>query len=80
MAYLLLVGTGGWTQRWEIAAGHEEVVSAELEQIGTDSTTRLPLLDPETNTEIAFVVAWKAVAVGIIMPSLSHGPASGQYA
>ena len=80
MAYLVLVGTGGWTQRWEIAPGREEVVSAELQQIGTDGTTRLPLLDPETNTEITFVVAWNAVAVAIIMPSLTHGPASGQYA
>jgi len=80
MAYLVLVGTGGWSQRWEIAAGREEAVSAELQQIGSSGTTRLPLLDPETNTEVTFVVAWSAVAVGIIVPSLAHDQSRGQYA
>lgn len=80
MAYLVLVGTGGWTQRWEIAAGREEAVGAELEKIGSSETTRLPLLDPDTNTEITFVVTWSAVAVGIIMPSLTHDQSHGQYA
>jgi hypothetical protein len=80
MAYLMLVGTGGWVQRWEIAPGREEAVSAELSQVGTSGTTRLPLLDPETDTEVTFVVAWSAVAVGIIIPSLAHGESPGQYA
>lgn len=80
MAYLMLVGTGGWTQRWEIAPGREEAVRAELQQIGTGGTTRLPLLDPETNTEVTFVVAWSAVAVGIITPSVAHAESPGQYA
>ena len=80
MAYLMLVGTGGWTQRWEIAPGHEEAVRAELQQIGTNGTTHLPLLDPGTNTEVTLVVAWSAVAVGIITPSLAHGESPGQYA
>ncbi len=80
MAYLVLVGAGGWTQRWEIASGQEEAVGTELQQIGTNKTTRLPLLDPETNAEITFVVAWNAVAVGIITPSPAHGEQRGQYA
>lgn len=80
MAYLMLVGTGGWTQRWEIAAGQEDAISEELQKIGTSGATRLPLLDPETNNEVIFVVAWSAVAVGIIVPSLAHGESPGQYA
>jgi len=80
MAYLVLVGTGGWTQKWEITAGREEVVSNELQHIGTTGTGRLPLLDPETNIEITFVVAWSAVAAGIITPSLAHEQSRGQYA
>ena len=80
MAYLVLVGNGGWSQRWEIAAGREDAVGAELQKVGTVETTRLPLIDPETNAGITFVVAWSAVAVGIIMPSPAHDHASGQYA
>jgi hypothetical protein len=80
MAYLMLVGTGGWVQRWEIASGREEAVSAELQHVGTSATTRLPLLDPETDAEVTFVVAWSAVAVGIIIPSLAHAESPGQYA
>ena len=80
MAYLVLVGSGGWSQRWDIAAGREGAVDAELQKVGTVETTRLPLIDPETNAEITFVVAWSAVAVGIILPSLAHDHGSGQYA
>jgi hypothetical protein len=80
MAYLMLVGTGGWTQRWEIVPGQEEAVRTELQQIGTNGTTSLPLLDPGTNIEVTFIVAWSAVAVGIITPSLTPGESPGQYA
>lgn len=80
MSYLVLVGTGGWNQRWEIASDQEEAVSAELQNVGTDTTTRLPLLDPETNSKITFVVAWSAVAAGIIIPSPAHSQPRGQYA
>lgn len=41
----MLVGTGGWTQ--------------QLTHIGTDRTGHLMLLDPETDTEITLVVAWR---------------------
>jgi hypothetical protein len=47
---------------------------------GDISSTHLPLLDPGTNNEVTFVVAWSAVAVGIITPSLTHGESPGQYA
>ena len=81
VAYLVLVGAGGWNQRWEIASGQEEAVSAELLHIGTRRTGHLPLLDPETDKEITFVVAWKSVAAAIIVPSPAvHARPRGQYA
>ena len=81
VAYLVLVGAGGWNQRWEIASGQEEAVSAELLHIGTRRTAHLPLLDPETDNEITFVVAWESVAAAMIVPSPTvHAPSHGQYA
>ena len=81
MAYLMLVGTGGWTQRWEVAAGREEAVAAELLHVGTATTGQLPLLDPETDTEIRLVVAWSSVAAAVIVPSAAvHAQSRGQYA
>lgn len=81
MAYLMLVGTGGWTQRWEIAAGQDGVVAEALTHIGTDQTGNLPLLDPESDKEITFVVAWNCVAAGVIVPSPAvHAEGRGQYA
>ena len=81
VAYLVLVGAGGWNQRWEIASGQEEAVSAELLHIGTRRTGHLPLLDPETDNEVTFVVAWKSVAAAMIVPSpTDHAQPRGQYA
>lgn len=80
MAYLVLIGTGGWTQRWEICAGQESVTADALKRIGTDETGVLTLLDPNTATEISFVVAWAAVAAGCIVPSPADLDAPGQYA
>jgi hypothetical protein len=81
MAYLMLVGTGGWTQRWEVAAGKEEAVAAELVHVGTDGTGQLPLLDPESDAEVTFVVAWGSVAAAVIIPSDAvHAQSRGQYA
>ena len=77
----MLVGTGGWTQRWKIVTGQEEAVSQELLHLGTDRTGRLPLLDPETDNEVAFVVAWTSVAAAVIIPSsVDHTQSHGQYA
>lgn len=79
MAYLMLIGTGGWTQRWEIAAGQDEAVQAQLLHVGDNGTGQLPLLDPETDTEITFVVAWSSVAAAVIVPSAVHAQPRGQY-
>jgi hypothetical protein len=81
MAYLMLVGTGGWTHRWEIANGQDKAVSEELMHLGTARIGRLPLLDPETDSEVTFVVDWNRVAAAVIVPSPpGHGQGRGQYA
>jgi hypothetical protein len=81
VAYLMLVGTGGWNQRWEIASGQEESVSAELSHIGTGGVGHLRLLDPETDNEVTFVVAWNSVAAAVVVPSPAvHSQPHGQYA
>ena len=46
LAYLMLVGSGGWNQRWEIAAGQEKDVAEQLAHLGTESLGYLRLLDP----------------------------------
>jgi hypothetical protein len=51
MAYLILVGSSGWSQRWEITPGQEEAVSAQLDQVGNGSVGHLPLLDPESDSK-----------------------------
>jgi hypothetical protein len=80
MAYLLLLGAGGWSQRWEIAPGEEEPVAGELAFVGTDRTGRLRLLDPETDAQFTYVIAWQTVAAAGIIPSTAHSPERGQYA
>lgn len=79
MAYLVLIGTGGWTQRWEIGEGQEKSIGEALLRIGSEKTGTLTLIDPNTATEVAFVVSWAAVAAGYIVPSADHD-APGQYA
>jgi hypothetical protein len=32
------VGSGGWSQRWEIASGHEAAVTAGLQQVVIPTT------------------------------------------
>lgn len=80
MAYLLLAGAGGWSQRWEIAPGEEEAVAAEIAFVGSDRTGRVRLLDPETDSEFTYVIAWQAVAGAGIIPSATHSRERGQYA
>jgi hypothetical protein len=81
MAALVLVGSGGWSQRWEIAPGQEEAVRAGLAQVGGDGIGRLRVLDLETASEVELVVAWNSVATAVVIPTavVDH-PAVGQYA
>jgi hypothetical protein len=78
MAALLLVGAGGWSQRWEIAAGHEAAVSNALADVGSEGVGRLQVMDLETDSEVELVVAWHAVATAVILPTAVSGT-PGQY-
>jgi len=69
VGYLLLVGTGGWNERWEIAAGHEEDVKAQLRHVGTETTGQLQLVDPVSEQPIELHLAWRHVAAAAIVPS-----------
>ena len=80
MAYLLMLGAGGWSQRWEIAPGEEESIAGELPFVGTARTGQLRLLDPETEAEFTCVIAWQTVAAAGIIQSPPHSPERGQYA
>ncbi len=80
MSYLTLIGSGGWTQRWEIVGGEEAAVAEALHRIGSTEISALPVLDPNTRTAVTFVVAWQAVAAGFLTPSPSDHAAPGQYA
>ncbi|MCW2611811.1 MAG: hypothetical protein QOC93_1800 [Actinomycetota bacterium] len=79
MAYLVLIGSGGWTEKWEIAPGEDDTVARELAQMGSDGTSHLPLLNPGTDEQIDLVVAWRAVAAASVVPSV-RAPLPGQYA
>ncbi len=83
MAYLMLYGTGGWTQRWQIPRGSEEKVQAEISHVGQEGTGRLSVVDSQTGATVTLVVAWAAVASAVIVDSDSaapHDEATGQYA
>jgi hypothetical protein len=83
MAYLLLYGTGGWTQRWQIADGEEDRVRAAISHVGRDGTGHLTIVDPGTETTTTLVVAWAAVAAAVVVDSDSgtpHAEGPGQYA
>lgn len=83
MAYLMLYGTGGWTQRWQIAAGEDEHVRSEISRVGREGTGFLSVVDSQTNATATLVVAWPAVAAAIVVDSDAgppHAEATGQYA
>jgi len=83
MSYLFLFGAGGWSQRWQIPAGHDEQVKAEISRVGHEGTGHLAVIDSHTNTEVTLVVAWQFVAAAAVVdgdavPEVSG--ATGQYA
>jgi hypothetical protein len=81
MAYLMLYGVGGWTQRWQIAEGCEEQIRSEISNLGTEGTGHLPVVDSQTDCTATLVVAWAAVAAAIVVDSTSSQRAvTGQYA
>lgn len=83
MAYLMLYGSGGWTQRWQIAAGQEEKVQSEISRVGNEGTGHLSVVDSQTGSTATLVVAWAAVAAAVIVDSDSDSTddaMTGQYA
>jgi len=82
MAYLMLYGNG-WTQRWRIVDGEEELVRSEIKRIGQPGTGELSVIDSRTDTRATLMVSWAAVSVAVVLDAVSdsvHEPATGQYA
>lgn len=83
MAYLLLYGVGGWTQRWQIPTGEEETMRTAIHQVGQAGTGQLSIIDSQTNTPVTLVIAWQHVAAAVVVDAQdasSSGGATGQYA
>jgi hypothetical protein len=83
MAYLMLYGAGGWTQRWQIADGNEQGIRSEIDRVGTEGVGHLPVVDSQTDAPVTLVVAWAAVAAAVVVDSDTGGrqdAATGQYA
>jgi hypothetical protein len=83
MSYLLLFGTGGWSQRWEIPGGQDERVEHEISRVGHEGTGHLPVIDSQTNTEATLVIAWQSVAAAVLVDAhdtATSGTSTGQYA
>ncbi len=80
MAYLMLYGAG-WTQRWQVESGAVAAVRAEIDRVGRDETSHLPVVDPGTSESTTLVVAWQHVASAALLGAeVPDGPtSSGQY-
>lgn len=83
MAYLLLFGVGGWTQRWPIPTGEDEATRTAIHQVGQAGTGQLPVIDSQTNTPVTLVIAWQHVAAAVVVDAQdasSPDRTTGQYA
>lgn len=82
MSYLLLFGVGGWSQRWQIPEGQDELVHSEISRVGQEGVSRLSVIDSQTDAVATLVIAWQCVAAAVVVDST--GPpgaaATGQYA
>lgn len=83
MAYLLLFGVGGWTQRWQIPTGEDEPIRKAIQQVGQACTGQLSVIDSQTNTPVNLVIAWQHVAAAVVVDAHDASfpeAATGQYA
>jgi hypothetical protein len=82
VSYLLLFGGGGWSQRWQIPAGQDELVHAEISRVGQEGIGRLSVIDSQTDAVATLVIAWQSVAAAVVdSTSQDDGEgATGQYA
>jgi hypothetical protein len=73
----------GWTQRWAITPGTEDLIRTQMAQIGTAATGQLTVVDPSSDSEVTMWVAWALVAAAVVLdgaPEAFDGGSSGQYA
>lgn len=80
-AYVMLYGAG-WTQRWEVAENAVSVATAEIDRVGRNETSHLPVLDPGTGEPTSLVVAWQHVAAAVVVGAGHHEApetTAGQY-
>jgi hypothetical protein len=82
VSYLLLFGGGGWSQGWQIPAGQDELVHAEISRVGQEGIGRLSVIDSQTDAVATLVIAWQSVAAAVVdSTSQDDGEgATGQYA
>ena len=69
MAYVVLVGIGGWVQRWEIAPGAEDAAREAIKSVGGDGQGTLQVVDDHSEDKVELVVAWAAVATAVVLPA-----------
>lgn len=82
VAYLMLYGSG-WTQRWRIPEGMEEQVRVEIDQVGSQGTGSLSVVDPSSDAEVTLVIAWDQVAAAVVIQGAAESGdnvTTGQYA
>jgi hypothetical protein len=83
VSYLLLFGVGGWSQRWQIPAGQDDVIKSELSRVGQEGISRLSVIDSQTDSVATLVIAWQSVAAAVVVDSTDQAQpegATGQYA
>ncbi|RYU13942.1 hypothetical protein [Nocardioides iriomotensis] len=83
MSYLLLYGVGGWSQRWQIPEGQDDLVHTEIARLGQEGIGRLSVIDSQTDAVATLVIAWQSVAAAVVIDSAGAGvgdSATGQYA
>ena len=82
MAYLLLFGAGGWTQRWQIPTDEDEIIRGAILQAGQEGTGQLSVIDSQTGSPVTLVIAWRHVAAAVVVDvhdSTFVEGATGQY-
>lgn len=80
-AYVMLYGVG-WTQRWEVSETGVPLAEAEINRVGRNETSHLPVLDPSTGEATSLVVAWQHVAAAVVVGAghpEAAGTSAGQY-
>ncbi len=83
MSYLLLFGVGGWSQRWQIPAGQDELIHSAISQVGQEGIGRLSVIDSQTDAVATLVIAWQSVAAAVVIDSTDQSQgegATGPYA